>query len=589
MSSETPKTIYLEDYTPPPFLVENVDLHFELGEETTLVTSDLTLVRNPASAPSPDHLTLDGQQLELVDISIDGTRIGGERYRLDDDALTVLDVSDAFTLQTRARIHPRANTSLEGLYTSSGNFCTQCEAEGFRKITWFPDRPDVMSRYTTTIVADRDRYPVLLSNGNPVDRGVLDDNRHWVKWEDPFKKPSYLFALVAGDLACVEDHFTTRSGRDVALRIYVEKHNADKCGHAMASLIKAMRWDEEVYGLEYDLDIYMIVAVDDFNMGAMENKGLNVFNSKYVLARPETATDTDFAGIEGVIAHEYFHNWTGNRVTCRDWFQLSLKEGLTVFRDQEFSADMTSPAVKRIHDVRVLRTHQFAEDAGPMAHPVRPDSYIEISNFYTVTIYNKGAEVIRMMHTLLGADGFRKGMDLYFQRHDGEAVTTEDFVAAMENANDADLSQFRLWYSQAGTPTVSVGGTYDENDASFTLLLSGPARMLGKWCSGLPKTSSVSVFATFPKRPWYPWRAAFRHRSTWTRSATMPIWHFSPVTTATPSIAGTQPRSSLRPRCCAASRNTEAAKRPAWTPPLSNRSAGRSKSSVWIGPSLPRH
>jgi len=472
MTTDTPKTVYLKDYAPPPFLIEDVDLRFELGEERTLVTSTLTLVRNPAFAPASDDLTLDGQELELVSITIDGAPVGDDRYRLDDGSLVIRDAPDALTLQTRARLRPQANTSLEGLYTSSGNFCTQCEAQGFRKITWFLDRPDVMSRYTTTIVADRDRYPVLLSNGNPVEDGVLDNNRHWVKWQDPFRKPSYLFALVAGDLACVEDRFTTRSGRSVALKIYVEKHNADKCGHAMASLEKAMRWDEDVYGLEYDLDIYMIVAVDDFNMGAMENKGLNVFNSKYVLAKPETATDGDFAGIEGVIAHEYFHNWTGNRVTCRDWFQLSLKEGLTVFRDQEFSADMTSSAVKRIQDVRVLRTHQFAEDAGPMAHPVRPESYIEISNFYTVTIYNKGAEVIRMMHTLLGADGFRKGMDLYFQRHDGQAVTTEDFVKAMEDANDEDLSQFRLWYSQAGTPAVQVNGDYDDDSKTHTLTLS---------------------------------------------------------------------------------------------------------------------
>ncbi len=472
MTTDTPKTIRLKDYTPAPFLIENVDLRFELGAETTLVRSTLTLVRNPAFGSPREDLVLDGLELELDSIGIDDTPIGDHRYRLDDASLTVFAVPDSFTLQTCARLHPRANTSLEGLYTSSGNFCTQCEAQGFRKITWFLDRPDVMSRYTTTIIADRDRYPVLLSNGNPVDDGKLDGNRHWVRWQDPFTKPSYLFALVAGDLACVEDRFTTRSGRGIALKIYVEKHNADKCGHAMASLKKAMRWDEEVYGLEYDLDIYMIVAVDDFNMGAMENKGLNVFNSKYVLAKPETATDGDFANVEGVIAHEYFHNWTGNRVTCRDWFQLSLKEGLTVFRDQQFSADMTSPAVKRIEDARVLRTHQFAEDAGPMAHPVRPDSYIEISNFYTVTIYNKGAEVIRMMHTLLGADGFRKGMDLYFQRHDGQAVTTEDFVAAMEDANGEDLSQFRLWYSQAGTPAVKVGGDYDQESKTYTLTLS---------------------------------------------------------------------------------------------------------------------
>ncbi|TFH48607.1 MAG: aminopeptidase N [Lysobacterales bacterium] len=472
MTTDTPKTVYLKDYTPPPFHIGDTDLRFELGEETTLVSATLSLERNPAFGTARPDLILDGQKLELVSISIDGVPIAEDRYWLDEDTLTIRDIPDAFVLQTCARLRPQANTSLEGLYTSSGNFCTQCEAEGFRKITWFLDRPDVMSRFTTTIVADRDRYPVLLSNGNPVEDGRLDGNRHWVKWQDPFRKPSYLFALVAGDLACVEDRFTTRSGRDVALRIYVEKHNADKCDHAMTSLKKAMRWDEEIYGLEYDLDIFMIVAVDDFNMGAMENKGLNVFNSKYVLARPETATDADFAGIEGVIAHEYFHNWTGNRVTCRDWFQLSLKEGLTVFRDQEFSSDMTSSAVKRIQDARVLRTHQFAEDAGPMAHAVRPDSYMEISNFYTVTIYNKGAEVIRMMHTLLGADGFRRGMDLYFQRHDGQAVTTEDFVKAMEDANDQDLSQFRLWYSQAGTPTVKVSGEYDALAKSYALNLS---------------------------------------------------------------------------------------------------------------------
>ena len=486
MITDTPKTIYLKNYTPPPFFIDSVDLRFELGEETTLVSATMKLERNPAVASPDSDLTLDGQGLELVSISIDDVPIDEDRYRLDDHALTIRDVPNAFVLQTCARIRPQANTSLEGLYTSSGNFCTQCEAEGFRKITWFLDRPDVMSRYTTTIVADRDRYPIMLSNGNPIEQGELDDSRHWVKWQDPFRKPSYLFALVAGDLASVEDSFTTQSGRHVALKIFVEKHNADKCAHAMASLKKAMRWDEEVYGLEYDLDIYMIVAVDDFNMGAMENKGLNVFNSKYVLANAETATDGDFAGIEGVIAHEYFHNWTGNRVTCRDWFQLSLKEGLTVFRDQEFSADMTSAAVKRIQEARVLRTHQFAEDAGPMAHPVRPDSYMEISNFYTVTIYNKGAEVIRMMHTLLGADGFRKGMDLYFERHDGEAVTTEDFVSAMEDANGRDLSQFRLWYSQAGTPSVQVRGNYDAGAKSYTLTLSQSCAATPGQASKLP-------------------------------------------------------------------------------------------------------
>jgi aminopeptidase N len=391
---------------------------------------------------------------------------------IDDQTLRIHAVPDYFTLELETRLRPQDNTALEGLYKSKAIFCTQCEAEGFRKIAWFPDRPDVMSRYTTTIIADPNRYPVMLSNGNLEDKGSMDDGRHWVRWADPFPKPSYLFALVAGDLACIEDSFRTRSGRQVKLQIFVEHHNADKCGHAMSALKKAMRWDENVYGREYDLDVYMIVAVDDFNMGAMENKGLNIFNSKYVLARPDTATDTDFANIEAVIAHEYFHNWTGNRVTCRDWFQLSLKEGLTVFRDQEFSSDTFSRPVKRIQDVRTLRTYQFAEDAGPMAHPVRPDSYIEISNFYTVTVYDKGAEVIRMIHTLLGAAGFRKGMDLYFERHDGEAVTTDDFVRAMEDANEIDLSQFRLWYSQAGTPEVHADGEYDEKTRMVTLTLT---------------------------------------------------------------------------------------------------------------------
>ncbi len=364
---------------------------------------------------------------------------------------------------------PQKNTALEGLYKSSGMFCTQCEAEGFRKITWYLDRPDVMSRFTTTIVADQQRYPVLLSNGNPLVQEQLEDGRHRVRWEDPFAKPAYLFALVAGDLRSIEDQFTTASGRDVALRIYVEAENVDKCDHAMVSLKNAMGWDEEHYGREYDLDIYMIVAVNDFNMGAMENKGLNIFNSKYVLARSDTATDSDFQGIEGVIAHEYFHNWTGNRITCRDWFQLSLKEGLTVFRDQEFSADMGSRGVKRIEDVRLLRAHQFAEDAGPMAHPVRPDSYMEINNFYTLTIYEKGAEVVRMQHNLLGAEDYRKATDLYFQRHDGQAVTTDDFVACMADAGGRDLQQFKRWYSQAGTPELKVTGSYNEQLRHYTL------------------------------------------------------------------------------------------------------------------------
>ena len=350
--------------------------------------------------------------------------------------------------------------------------CTQCEAEGFRKITYFLDRPDVMAKFTTTLVGDKDRYPVLLSNGNKIAHGELADNRHWVTWEDPFNKPCYLFALVAGQLDCIEDSFTTQSGRNISLQIFVEKHDLDKCAHAMQSLKNAMRWDEEVYGREYDLDLYMIVAVGHFNMGAMENKGLNVFNTKFVLARPDTATDFDYEHIEGVIAHEYFHNWTGNRITCRDWFQLSLKEGFTVFRDQEFTGDRTSKAVKRIEDVTNLRTRQFAEDAGPMAHPIRPDSYIEINNFYTLTVYEKGAEVVRMIHTLLGAEGFRKGSDLYFERHDGQAVTCDDFVNAMEAANGIDLSQFRRWYAQAGTPVVKVLQSYDPSAQTLTLTLN---------------------------------------------------------------------------------------------------------------------
>ena len=468
MSPTEPAVTRLADYAPPPFLVDAVDLDFELDEKRTLVRAKLRVRRNPAAAPVPD-LVLDGHGLDTRAVRVDGETVSGNRVEIAGETLTLRDAPDAFVLDTEVTIRPGANKSLEGLYASSGNLCTQCEAEGFRKITWFLDRPDVMARYRTRIVADPRRYPVMLSNGNDVERGALDGGRRYVVWEDPYPKPSYLFALVAGRLECVEDTFTTRSGRTVTLRIYVQPHNIDRCDHAMQSLRRAMRWDEDVYGLEYDLDTFMIVAVDDFNMGAMENKGLNIFNSAYVLARPDTATDRDFAAIETVIAHEYFHNWTGNRVTCRDWFQLSLKEGLTVFRDQEFSADVASRAVKRIRDVRVLRTHQFAEDAGPMAHPVRPDAYIEISNFYTVTIYNKGAEVIRMMHTLLGDERFRAGMRLYFERHDGRAVTTEDFVAAMETASGTDLGQFRRWYSQAGTPVLRVRGTWDAARSQYVL------------------------------------------------------------------------------------------------------------------------
>jgi aminopeptidase N len=468
MSTRTPKTTYLKDYTPPAYRIPTVDLRFELGEDHATVHSRLRVVRAGA-IPAGTPLILDGQHLELVALELDGIPLAADRYQVAADRLTLSDPPESFELAVVTRIRPQDNTALQGLYQSSGNFCTQCEAEGFRRITYFLDRPDVMAVFTTTLVADKARYPVLLSNGNPVAGGELADGRHWATWHDPFPKPCYLFALVAGHLRHIEDAFTTRSGHQVTLRIYVEPDNIDQCEHAMHSLKQAMTWDEERFGLEYDLDLYQIVAVGDFNMGAMENKGLNVFNTKYVLAKPETATDADYQGILGVIGHEYFHNWTGNRVTCRDWFQLSLKEGLTVFRDQEFSSDLGSRGVKRIEDVRILRSSQFPQDSGPMAHPVRPDSYIEVNNFYTVTVYNKGAEVIRMMQTLLGRDGFRRGMDLYFQRHDGQAVTCDDFVAAMADANGADLSQFTRWYHQAGTPELTVSDGYDPAVRRYTL------------------------------------------------------------------------------------------------------------------------
>ena len=468
MSTQIPKTTYLKDYTPPAYRIPTVDLRFELGEDSTTVHSRLRIVRAAATPPGTP-LVLDGQHLDLLELTLDNAPLATDRYQMDADRLTLLDPPESFELAVVTRIRPQDNAALEGLYQSSGNFCTQCEAEGFRRITYFLDRPDVMAVYTTTLVADSTRYPVLLSNGNLTDSGLLDDGRHWATWHDPFPKPCYLFALVAGHLRHIEDRFVTRSGRTVTLRIYVEPENIDQCGHAMHSLKQAMAWDEQRFGLEYDLDLYQIVAVGDFNMGAMENKGLNLFNTKFVLAKPETATDADYQGILGVIGHEYFHNWTGNRVTCRDWFQLSLKEGLTVFRDQEFSADLGSLGVKRIEDVRILRASQFPQDAGPMAHPVRPDSYIEINNFYTVTVYNKGAEVIRMMQTLLGQDGFRKGMDLYFQRHDGQAVTCDDFVAVLADANGADLTQFKRWYHQAGTPELTVGDDYDPAARVYTL------------------------------------------------------------------------------------------------------------------------
>ena len=466
-----PQETHRAAYRPPAFLVDDVDLHFTLDPAATIVRSRLSVRRNPAHGDPAAPLRLDGEAIELLSLRLDGEALSANRYSIaPDGALVIADMPDVATLEIEVRNNPAGNSELSGLYTSGGNFFTQCEAEGFRRITYFPDRPDVMARFTTTIAADRAAMPVLLSNGNPGETGV-DGATHWARWVDPHPKPAYLFALVAGDLVAVRDSFTTRSGRDVALAIYVRRGDEASCGHAMASLKASMTWDEEVYGFEYDLDVFNIAAVSDFNMGAMENKGLNVFNTKYVLARPETATDVDYQGIEAVIAHEYFHNWTGNRVTCRDWFQLSLKEGLTVFRDQQFSADMGSAAVKRLQDVRRLRASQFPEDAGPLAHPVRPDSYLAIDNFYTPTIYEKGAEVVRMLHCMLGAEGFRRGMDLYIARHDNQAVTIEDFVAALQDGGGVDLSAFASWYSQAGTPELSVSDAYDPATRTYRLTL----------------------------------------------------------------------------------------------------------------------
>src|SRR5579863_8243547 len=457
----------LADYRPPDFLVDTVDLVFDLGEAHTRVASHIAVRRNPQAANRGAALRLDGDELELVSLALDGRVLAPADYRLEaDGALVVPQVPDCFALDIATRIAPEGNTALSGLYVSGGNFCTQCEPEGFRRITYFLDRPDVMARYAVTIRADKAGFPVLLSNGNPAEGGELPGGRHWRRWVDPHPKPSYLFALVAGDLVALEDRFTTRSGRAVALSIWVRRGDDEKCGHAMQSLKKAMRWDEDTFGLEYDLDVFNIVAVGDFNMGAMENKGLNIFNTKYVLAKPENATDIDFEGIESVIGHEYFHNWTGDRVTCRDWFQLSLKEGLTVYRDQEFSADMGSRAVKRIGDVRRLRAAQFPEDAGPLAHPVQPQSYLRIDNFYTATVYNKGAEVIRMIHTLLGPEGFRRGMDRYIKLHDNQAATIGDFLAAMQEGGGVDLTEFSRWYHQAGTPEITIEDHYDPDTKS---------------------------------------------------------------------------------------------------------------------------
>ncbi|MBO0345166.1 aminopeptidase N [Roseibium sp. CAU 1637] len=474
MRSDTAPAIRLEDYSPAPYTIEAVALDMQLAPKATQVHARLTIRRLTDTLPGTP-LVLDGGGLELTSLSVNGVAIPVESYTVTPDKLELLSPpSEPFELEIGTRIDPDANTQLEGLYRSSGTYCTQCEAEGFRRITYFLDRPDVLAVYTTRIEARKSEAPILLGNGNPVESGPVPDKpeRHFAIWHDPHPKPSYLFAMVAGDLAHVADSFTTRSGRNVDLKIYVEHGREDKCDWAMDSLKRSMRWDEEVFGCEYDLDVFNIVAVSDFNMGAMENKGLNIFNDKYVLADQDTATDQDYANIEAVIAHEYFHNWTGNRITCRDWFQLCLKEGLTVFRDQEFSSDMRSRAVKRISDVRLLKSHQFPEDAGPLAHPVRPRKYTEINNFYTATVYEKGAEVVRMLKTLVGADGFKAGTDLYFQRHDGEATTIEAFLACFAEVSGQDLSHFALWYEQAGTPLVEVESSYDATAQSLTLQIS---------------------------------------------------------------------------------------------------------------------
>jgi aminopeptidase N len=464
------KMVRREEYSPFPWHIDEFRLNFEIDRKITTVRADIA-VRNRHTADSSSTISLHGKGLELVRVKIDGRELGAEEYSVDAHEMVIFSCPPTCLISTEVRIRPRENTALDGLYPSGDFLLTQCEAEGFRKITFFPDRPDVMTRYDVTLVASRAQFPVLLCNGNAVESGEYADGRHWVRWVDPFRKPSYLFALVAGNLEYIEDHFITRSGRRVTLRVYVEMKNIDQCDHAMASLVRSMKWDEDRFGLEYDLDIYNIVATDDFNMGAMENKSLNIFNSKFVLGKPETATDSDFQAIEAVIGHEYFHNWTGNRVTCRDWFQLTLKEGLTVFRDQEFTSDMQSRAVKRIHDVRDLRSRQFPEDDGPMSHPIRPDAYCEINNFYTMTVYQKGATIIRMFHTLLGEAGFQKGMKLYFQRHDGQAVTCDDFLAAMADANGVNLDEFGKWYGQSGTPEITVETEYNASAKQLTLHL----------------------------------------------------------------------------------------------------------------------
>jgi aminopeptidase N len=469
MREPQPKTIYLKDYALPSFVVETIELDVDIGEQETLVTALLAIRRNPRAGASEGALELDGDELQLISVSLNDTPLRADQYSVSPERLTIPGVPDAFVLKTLTRIEPQKNTRLEGLYATKNGFVTQCEAEGFRRITWFMDRPDVMARYSVTVRADKAKYPVLLSNGNLTGSGEEPGGRHWARFQDPYPKPSYLFALVAARLEVLEDEFVSRSGKPKKLFVYVEPGKLDQAGWAMECLKRAMKWDEARFGLELDLDQYKIVAVGDFNSGAMENKGLNIFNTKYVLARSDTATDLDYLNIDRVVAHEYFHNWTGNRVTCRDWFQLSLKEGLTVFRDQEYASDTYSRAVSRIQEVRTLRAAQFPEDAGPMAHPVRPQAYMEIRNFYTMTVYEKGAEVVRMQHTLLGEEKFQAGMRLYFRRHDGEAVTCDDFVQAMQDASGIDLAQFKRWYDVAGTPVLECRGEYDESEKSFTL------------------------------------------------------------------------------------------------------------------------
>ena len=468
-TSAAPATIYLKDYKTPLFNVESVNLDFQIFDGKTIVTSTAVYVRNRAD---DEPLKLNGEGIKLLSVSIDGQALAMDAYTVDEHFLTLEPTADKFTLTIEGEIEPEKNEILEGLYKSGGTYCTQCEAEGFRRITYWQDRPDVMTSFTVRIEADKAQYPILLSNGNMTDSGDAEDGRHFTVWEDPHKKPCYLFALVAAELEMIEDNFTTASGRDVTLRIYANAQDIKQCDYAMDSLKRSMTWDEEVYGREYDLDLFNIVAVGDFNAGAMENKSLNIFNTALVLAHHETASDSNFARVESVVAHEYFHNWTGNRVTCRDWFQLSLKEGLTVFRDQEFSADQNSRAVQRIEDVQNLRAGQFPEDAGPMAHPIRPDNYIQIRNFYTATVYEKGAEIIRMFHTILGAETYRKATDLYFERHDGQAVTCEDWIKCMEDASGRDLTAFKRWYHQAGTPTVEANGAYDDANQTYTLTLT---------------------------------------------------------------------------------------------------------------------